>query len=192
MQSSLDAIRLGAGLPERIAARIQLLLASAPDPASALAFSGTAAPGIALGAFDRICEFAGRPALRGAPLLLQRLSFRVRAAESGADPAGGQFRQLLSRALGGGVRERLFEFLGQEDARACPSAVDLARFRRRQLLRIVLRDVLGVATLSDVTAGAFEPGRRDSGRGLPPHPRGVRGAARRAAPGRMGGPAAFR
>src|ERR1019366_7533542 len=31
-----------------------------------------------------------------------------------------------------------------------PSAVDLARFRRRQLLRIVLRDVLGVATLSDV------------------------------------------
>jgi glutamate-ammonia-ligase adenylyltransferase len=29
--------------------------------------------------------------------------------------------------------------------------VDLARFRRRQLLRIVLRDVLGVATLSDVT-----------------------------------------
>ena len=33
-----------------------------------------------------------------------------------------------------------------------PSAVDLARFRRRQLLRIVLRDVLGVATLSDVTS----------------------------------------
>ena len=32
-----------------------------------------------------------------------------------------------------------------------PSAVDLARFRRRQLLRIVLRDVLGIATLSDVT-----------------------------------------
>ena len=31
------------------------------------------------------------------------------------------------------------------------SALDLARFRRRQMLRIVLRDVLGAATLSDVT-----------------------------------------
>jgi glutamate-ammonia-ligase adenylyltransferase len=46
--------------------------------------------------------------------------------------------------------ERLFEFLGAEYL-GVPSAVDLARFRRRQLLRIVLRDVLGVATLSDVT-----------------------------------------
>ena len=46
--------------------------------------------------------------------------------------------------------ERLFEFLG-DDCPGVPSAVDLARFRRRQLLRIVLRDVLGVATLSDVT-----------------------------------------
>ena len=46
--------------------------------------------------------------------------------------------------------ERLSEFLG-DGAAGAPSAVDLARFRRRQLLRIVLRDVLGVATLSDVT-----------------------------------------
>ena len=46
--------------------------------------------------------------------------------------------------------ERLFEFLG-EDCPGVPSPVALARFRRRQLLRIVLRDVLGVATLSDIT-----------------------------------------
>ena len=45
---------------------------------------------------------------------------------------------------------RLFDFLGKEHQGA-PSAVDLARFRRRQLLRIVLRDVLGAATLADVT-----------------------------------------
>src|SRR5439155_23918159 len=44
-------------------------------------------------------------------------------------------------------RERLYTFLGT----GVPSAVDFARFRRRQLLRILLRDVLGAATLSNVT-----------------------------------------
>ena len=44
-------------------------------------------------------------------------------------------------------RERLYSFLGA----GVPSAVDFARFRRRQLLRILLRDVLGAATLSNVT-----------------------------------------
>src|SRR6185312_12513912 len=43
-------------------------------------------------------------------------------------------------------RERLTRFLGEET-----SATDFARFRRRQILRILLRDVLGVATLADVT-----------------------------------------
>src|SRR5437763_168712 len=38
MQSSSDVIRLGAGLPERVATRIQLLLASAPDPETAVRF----------------------------------------------------------------------------------------------------------------------------------------------------------
>ena len=44
-------------------------------------------------------------------------------------------------------RERLYSFLGT----GVPSAVDFARFRRRQLLRILLRDTLGAATLSNVT-----------------------------------------
>jgi [glutamine synthetase] adenylyltransferase / [glutamine synthetase]-adenylyl-L-tyrosine phosphorylase len=44
-------------------------------------------------------------------------------------------------------RERLYSFLGA----GVPSAVDFARFRRRQLLRILLRDVLGAATLANVT-----------------------------------------
>ena len=44
-------------------------------------------------------------------------------------------------------RERLYSFLGA----GVPSAVDFARFRRQQLLRILLRDVLGAATLSNVT-----------------------------------------
>jgi [glutamine synthetase] adenylyltransferase / [glutamine synthetase]-adenylyl-L-tyrosine phosphorylase len=44
-------------------------------------------------------------------------------------------------------RERLYTFLGA----GIPSAVNFARFRRRQLLRILLRDVLGVANLAGIT-----------------------------------------
>jgi glutamate-ammonia-ligase adenylyltransferase len=43
-------------------------------------------------------------------------------------------------------RDRLQRFLADQ-----PTAIDFARFRRRHLLRILLRDVLGVATLGDVT-----------------------------------------
>src|ERR1035438_1988807 len=35
MESSLEVLRLGAGLPERVAARIQMLLAAAPNPPAA-------------------------------------------------------------------------------------------------------------------------------------------------------------
>ncbi|HTM49436.1 MAG TPA: hypothetical protein VL285_12165 [Bryobacteraceae bacterium] len=48
------------------------------------------------------------------------------------------------------ISARLDEFLGPH-ASGPPSPLALARFRRRILLRIVLRDVLGMATLSDVT-----------------------------------------
>ena len=44
-------------------------------------------------------------------------------------------------------REDLYNFLGT----GVPSAVDFARFRRRHVARILLRDVLGAATLTDVT-----------------------------------------
>ena len=87
--------------------------------------------------------------------------------------------------------ERLFEFLGREH-QGVPSAVDLARFRRRQMLRIVLRDVLGVATLSDVTEGAFQSRRRHSRRHIPRHPRRFRDAPRRAASGRRSALRLFR
>ena len=59
----------------------------------------------------------------------------------------GSFYRVLSAE---DYEERLFDFLGKE-RRDSLRPVDLARFRRRQLLRIVLRDVLGVATLSDIT-----------------------------------------
>jgi len=45
---------------------------------------------------------------------------------------------------------RLRQLIGW-DSDQTPSAVELARFRREQVLRIVIRDVLGLGTLSDVT-----------------------------------------
>ena len=45
---------------------------------------------------------------------------------------------------------RLRQLIGWESSQA-PSALELARFRREQVLRIVIRDVLGLGTLSDVT-----------------------------------------
>ena len=44
-------------------------------------------------------------------------------------------------------REKLYAFLGA----GVPSAVDFARFRRRHIARILLRDVLGIASLANVT-----------------------------------------
>ncbi len=87
--------------------------------------------------------------------------------------------------------ERLFEFLGAEYL-GVPSAVDLARFRRRQLLRIVLRDVLGVATLSDVTEELSNLADAILNVAYRAHSRGVRRAPRRAAPARRRGRAASR
>lgn len=45
---------------------------------------------------------------------------------------------------------RLRQLIGWDSENA-PSALELARFRREQLLRIVIRDVLSLGTLSDVT-----------------------------------------
>ena len=75
--------------------------------------------------------------------------------------------------------------------RACLRRVDFARFRRRQLLRILLRDVLGAGHALRSHRGAVQPGRRHPRRRLPPHPRRACGAPRRAAPGRTARPCGF-
>ena len=142
------AIRLGAALPERIATRIKRLLAAAPDPDAAMRFLER----LRLeqpSAFDRICNSSA--ALEWAVSLFCYSTFLSEAVLKNPE------RLLVVASSGSFYRvhtvdeyeERLFEFLGAEYL-GVPSAVDLARFRRRQMLRIVLRDVLGVATLSDV------------------------------------------
>jgi glutamate-ammonia-ligase adenylyltransferase len=149
MQVSLDAIRLGAGLPERIATRIQLLLADAPDPlksARCLERLRLEAPS----AFDRISSSPA--ALRCAISIFSFSSFLSEAVLRNPERIlqvanSGSFYRVLSTEE---YERRLAEFLG---ASLEPPAIgELSRFRRKQLLRIVLRDVLGVATLSDVTS----------------------------------------
>jgi len=149
MPVSLDVIRLGAGLPERIATRIQLLVAAVPDPDKATRYLErlrTEAPT----AFDRIASSPG--ALRCAVALFSYSDFLSESVMRNPErilqvATSGSFYRVLTCEE---YEERLFEFLGKQHE-GVPAAVDLARFRRRQLLRIVLRDVLGVATLFDVT-----------------------------------------
>ena len=142
------AIRLGAALPQHVATRIQRLLAAAPDQDAAMRFLERLrleSPS----AFDRICNSSA--ALEWAVSLFSYSTFLSEAVLKSPE-------RLLDVASSGSFyrvhtveeyEERFFEFLGAEYL-GVPSAVDLARFRRRQMLRIVLRDVLGVATLSDV------------------------------------------
>jgi [glutamine synthetase] adenylyltransferase / [glutamine synthetase]-adenylyl-L-tyrosine phosphorylase len=149
MPDSLDAILLGAALPERIATRIKMLVGAAPDPDMAARFLDRLRQD-SRSAFDRIVSspaalrcavnlfcyshFLSEAVLRNPERLLQEANstsfYRVRTAD--------EYERGLADFLGGGQAE-------------VPSEVGLARFRRRQLLRIVLRDALGVASLSDVT-----------------------------------------
>jgi [glutamine synthetase] adenylyltransferase / [glutamine synthetase]-adenylyl-L-tyrosine phosphorylase len=149
MPSPLDAIRPGPGLSDRIAERIQASLAAVPDPERSLRYLNhlrqESPP-----AFERIVNSPN--ALQCAVHLFSHSRFLSEAAmqrpESILEVASSGS---LYRALGmEGYEERLFEFLGKDHV-GVPTAVELAQFRRRQLLRIALRDVLGVATLTDVT-----------------------------------------
>jgi glutamate-ammonia-ligase adenylyltransferase len=148
MESPL-VVRLAAGLPERIARRIQLLLASVPDPQAVERYLERLqheSPS----AFDRIASSAA--ALRCAVNVFSYSRFLSDAVLQKPErilevSTSGSFYRALSAE---GYEERLFDFLGKE-RRDMPAAVDLARFRRRQLLRIALRDVMGVAALAEVT-----------------------------------------
>src|SRR5437016_13926443 len=147
MQTLANAFRLE-GLPERIATRIQLLLASVPDADCATHFLGRLrheSPS----AFDRITSSPA--ALRCAVNLFSYSRFLsesvLRNPERILQVANsGSFYRVLTAE---DYVERRLDFLGAGH-QGVPNAVDLARFRRRQLLRILLRDVLEVCTLSEI------------------------------------------
>jgi [glutamine synthetase] adenylyltransferase / [glutamine synthetase]-adenylyl-L-tyrosine phosphorylase len=149
MHSPIEPMRLNSGLPERILTRIELLLAGAPAPDSVALYLERLrqeSPSV----FNRVASSPA--ALRCAVNLFAYSKFLSEAVMRNPERIlqvanSGSFYRALTMDE---YLERLAEFLGRERSGA-PTAVELARFRRRQLLRIVLRDVSGVATLSDIT-----------------------------------------
>jgi len=136
------------GLPESTSARIQALVASVPDPDQAVHY------------LERLRK--ENPAwfsrITGAPTALGYLVTVFAQSNFLAEEVLRHPEWLLDLTTSGGLHrvlrpeeyERtLAAFAAPEGV---PAALDLARFRRQQLLRIVLRDVLGLASLSDVTA----------------------------------------
>jgi len=138
---------LSSGLPEAILTRIQVLLASVPDPDQALHYLERLHTENAAG-FNRISS---------SPTALSYLITIFSYSQFLSEAVLHHPEWLLQLAVSGDLHHvlsaeeyerRLETFAGTE---GIPDALDLARFRRQQLLRIVLRDVLGLASLSDVT-----------------------------------------
>jgi glutamate-ammonia-ligase adenylyltransferase len=135
------------GLPEAIAHRVQVLVASVPDPDQAVHYlDRLRKENIAW--FGRI---ANSPAALGYLVTIFSYSnflsdevLRHPAWLVDLTTSGDLHRALATEDYA----RRLAAFVASEGV---PEALDLARFRRQQLLRIVLRDVLGFASLSDVT-----------------------------------------
>ena len=139
--------RMAEGVPAAVQTALRFLLASSPDPDEALhllarlhienraAFDGItiSAQGLRyLAAVFSYSRFLSEAVLRRPEwieeLLGDETMHRVLTAEE--------------------YERRLEDFLGECGV---PAAVSLAVFRRQQILRILLRDVLGLATLAGVT-----------------------------------------
>ncbi len=170
-----------------LAERVQVLLASLPDPASAMRFLDRLRQE-SPGGFERIASSPRGPALRAPHFFLQQLPLGsvleksrgavggVAAGKSGTALQQGRLSAAVDASVGAGV----------------PAALDLAGFRRRAVAahRAARRAGRGRALRN--YRGAFESRRRHPRRGLPAHPRRIspRGMASRGWP--MGGPAVFR
>jgi glutamate-ammonia-ligase adenylyltransferase len=128
---------------------MELLLAAAPEPKIA-AFRLERLKEEAPAVFDRVVSSPA--ALRCATALFSYSRFLSEAVLRNPERIlqvanSGSFYRVLTAEE---YAVRLFEFLGK-DHNGVPESLDLARFRRRQLLRIVLRDVLGVGALAEIT-----------------------------------------
>ena len=137
------------GVPPEIVHRIAILLNSAPDPDSVARYLDQFwrdDPN----AFLRIASQI--PTLRYLIALFSYSAFLSEAVLKHPQwleqlgRSGDMYRVLMAEQY----ETRLRQLTGWESEQI-PSAVELAQFRREQLLRIVIRDVLGLGTLSDVT-----------------------------------------
>src|SRR3984885_14866828 len=137
------------GVPPELLHRIGVLLSSSPDPdavaryldqfwrenpTSFLRIAGQVTTLRYLMAVFSYSAFLSEAVLKN-PRWLEQLG------------RGGDMHRVL---MAEEYETRLRQFIGWESDQA-PSAVELACFRREQILRIFIRDVLGLGTLSDVT-----------------------------------------
>ena len=143
-----EVARLTAELPQALWRMAEMLLSSVPDPDEALHFLSRFHQ-----AHPEALLIAGN-----SPSALRRLittfsysnflsEALVRNPEWLAQVAGDEsfYRALAAEEY----QERLRKFIAAQPPKA-PLALSLAEFRRRKLLRILLRDVLGHAGLSEV------------------------------------------
>ena len=143
-QSELAAI--GDGLPPAVQAQIETLLVSSADPDAALHYLLTL----------KQRKPADFEKLALSPHFLQYLitvfSYsRFLAEEILQNPLWiEQLGDLQGYMSPGEFRKRLTSLLKKRPGRM-PEALTLALFRRQQILRILLRDVLGLCSLSDTT-----------------------------------------
>jgi glutamate-ammonia-ligase adenylyltransferase len=147
-RASGDIRRLSRALPHNIQTRIRSLLSSAPDPDEALHLLERLHRERPQ-AFDRLTAPAN-----GLPSLIAVFSYSRFLSEAILKQPEWMEELLdakdMHRSLAAEELERRLEnFLGE--APGAPVPFSLALFRRRQLLRILLRDVQGFGTLSEVT-----------------------------------------
>jgi len=137
------------GVPPDILHRIGILLCSAPEPdgvARSLERLWRENPNVFL-------RIAGQTAtLRYLIAVFSYSSFLSEAVLRHPDwieqlGRGGEMHRVL---MSEEYETKLRQLLGWETEQT-PTAIELAGFRREQVLRIMIRDVLGLGTLSDVT-----------------------------------------
>ena len=125
-----------ADVPHDVAKRLEALLSASPAPEQGLRY------------LERFP--ASRITLQNAPLLVAIFTYSGVLSEDIIEhPDWTDELRNLHRVL------EIDEFRSRLEialAPGLPSPIDLAMFRRRQLLRIVVRDVLGFAPLAEVTA----------------------------------------
>ncbi len=143
-QSELAAI--GAGLPEGLQNQIETLLVSAADPDAALHYL------LSLkqqkpAAFEKLA--LSPQSLQYSSAVFSHSHFL--SEEILQNPQWIEQLGDIQRAISAGeYRKRLTAFLKRQP-RKVAEALSLALFRRQQMLRILLRDVLGLCSLSDTT-----------------------------------------
>ena len=134
------------GLPESTQHYIELLLVSAADPDASVHYLASLKHGHP-GAFLRLAlSHASLQYLIAVFSHSRFLSDEILQNPQWIDQLGDMDRVLLATEY----NKRLTDFLELQPP-GTPEALSLALFRRQQILRILLRDILGFCTLSDTT-----------------------------------------